>query len=320
MAKLPTNPNTSSEENALVIQDSNMLAEVVKLARESRGVSPIDLVPPEGAIGLPAKIPAFVRFGDKPEIVGVFDILEKYRTAPDRRTGTARVTTLQSFIDLVIRHKTADSAIFAKTAWPQPDLIAVIDYHQIDGTAQFGRHKIQYSFPLTDEFKVWMAQNGKFMGQAEFAYFLEEHAAELSAPYDGEKSEFENLFKEKFGSPNEIIRLSRDLEVFVGMKVKRQERIQSGERTISFQTEHSNANGDRIDIPGIFMVSVAAFIDGDALRIPARLRYRVSEGAVIWGYQLYRPESWVRTKVKEDLDTAANEAGIPAFEGSPEAA
>lgn len=79
-----------------------------------------------------------------------------------------------------------------------------------------------------------------------------------------------------------------------------------------------NGKGERVDIPGIFMVSVPAFVDGDAIRIPARLRYRVAAGDIHWSYVLYRWEFWLRAQVQADLAWAQKETGLPAFEGQPE--
>lgn len=119
--------------------------------------------------------------------------------------------------------------------------------------------------------------------------------------------------------PIELITLSRDLEIHVGGKVKRQERLSSGERVVEFTEEHSDRNGEKVEIPGIFMISVPAFVDGEPVRIPARLRYRVSSGEITWSYQLYRWQLSLRERVKGDLDLAAGATELPAFEGSPEA-
>ncbi len=309
-------PETGS---ALLIENEKVLDKIIELGRESRGLVPAEIAAPEGSYGVPARIPAFIKFGPVPEILSCDAILEKYRTAPKRRTGTAKVTTLSSFIDLINRHKDDHSVIFAKTDWPEPHLIAVIDYHKVNGLPRFGQHKVSYAFPLTDELKTWMDGNGKLLDQQEFALFLEEHAAELAAPTDGERSEYERLFRERFATPAEVISLSRSLEIFVGAKIKRQERLQTGERTVLFEATHTNANGDAVDIPGIFMLSVPPFLDGDPIRIPARLRYRISGGEIKWGYQLYRPEYWLRTEVKNKMEEAAAATGLPAYEGAPEA-
>lgn len=62
----------------------------------------------------------------------------------------------------------------------------------------------------------------------------------------------------------------------------------------------------------------AAFVDGDPVRIPARLRYRIAGGGIMWFYQLYRWEFFLRERVRADLMKASAETTLPMFEGSPE--
>lgn len=267
--------------------------------------------------GLPRDIPMFLAPGAAPASLAA--LIETYRQAPARRVGTATVTSLRSFIDLIERHKDAHSAVFAETAMPGAKLTGVIDYHQTDGAPRHAQHRVVYPFPVTPELTAWLGQNGKPMEQLAFATFLEEHAADLASPTDAERIEWERLFKERFSAPNELLDLSRSLEICVGQTVKRAERLQSGERTIEFVETQTDRAGNKVDVPGIFMVSVQAFVDGDPIRMPARLRYRVKAGDISWHYQLYRPDFWIRNQVQIDLDKVGRETGLPTYEGTPEA-
>lgn len=269
--------------------------------------------------GLPAVVPILVDHRANGQVRAIRDIIEAYRLRPERRVGTAAVATLESFGALVNRHKTAHSAIFAAVDWPKPSLTAVIDYHKLDGEPDRLKHRIVYPFPLTEEFSAWIDNDGEMMEQGQFATFLEEHAAELAAPFDAEAIEFEGLFKAKMAAPNELIALSRDLEIHVNARVKRQERLSSGERIVEFGEEHLNGVGEKVTIPGVFMISVPAFVDGESVRMPARLRYRVAGGTIKWAYQLWRWRHWLRQQVKQDMLDAAKATGLPAYEGAPEA-
>lgn len=298
--------------------DAHAIELVTALATEAAGVDIVTVETKSLGPGLPDSVPLLLNRKEQ-TAEDLRAEIDAYRTDPARRKGAATVDTLQSFIDLTNRHKDERSALFGKTRWPSPALTAVINYDDAKGDARSRDHRIVYAFPLTDEFKAWVAGHGKAMSQEEFAAFVEEHAAELAAPEDGERSTYERLFKERFATPSELIELSRHLEVFVAAKAKQGIRLQTGERTIEFAEEHQNAKGEKVTVPGIFMVSVAAFIDGDAVRIPARLRYRIAGGAVHWFYQLYRWEFFLREQVGHDLKAAADETGLPAFQGAPEA-
>lgn len=312
-------PSTTAYQGNLT---GDAIERLTELARE--GSEPkLIMIPTQGlGTGLPAQVPVlFDRHMQEP--IGLMHLIEEARPDLERR-GIATVHTLASFVELVNRHKDEGSAIFATTAWPKPKLTAVIDYHTADHDARHCAHRVAYDFPLTVEFKAWVDGSGKAMSQVDFAEFLEEHAAELAAPTDGERSEYEPKFKERFATPAELLDLSRSLEVFVGATVKQGVRLQSGERQVEFITEHTLKSGEKIDIPGIFMVSVAPFLSGDAepqrIRLPARIRYRLKDGALTWFYQLYRWEFWLRERVQQDLAEAAKSTNLPAYEGAPELA
>ena len=291
---------------------------IVKLTREASRIEIVSLGTEGLGEGLPATVPLKIDHRPNGSVQALVQEIERYRQRPARREGIAKVTTLASFIDLTNRHKSEHSALFANTRWPGPSLSAVINYHELKGVPAHLDHRVVYDFPITDELKAWIGGNGKLIEQREFAEFLEEHAAELASPFEAEVNDYERLFKEKFAAPNDLIALSRNLEVYVGAKVKRGERLQSGERTVEFVEEHTNSKGEKVEIPGIFMVAVPAFLDGAPVRIPARLRYRIVGGNIMWGYQLYRWEYWLRNQVQTDLLRAAKGTGLPPFEGEPE--
>ena len=304
---------------ALLPNHDEGIAAVAALAKKASGEFRAEtLKAPAGAVGVPAEIPVMIRTGETPEIKPLKDIFEKYRTAPERRVGTARVTTLACFIALTTRHKDDHSAIFAKTAWPDPKLTAVIDYHQTSGEARFGQHRIEYPFPISSEFKAWMDRNGQAFGQADFAAYVEDRIADLGAPTQEEALEFETLFKTRFATPAEMVDLSRGLQVTVAANVKNAHVLQSGEVEINWTEEHRDQAGNKIIVPGLFMLSVAAFIDGDPIRIPARLRYRVRDGKIAWSFHLYKWDFWLRDRIKGDIDEAAYQTDLPAYEGAPE--
>lgn len=299
--------------------DAHAIELIEKLTTES--VKP-EIIP-VGTSGLGAGLPAVVPVGfdrKKQEFISLKSGIEEYRNAPARRRGTAQAGTLRSFIELVIRHKDDQSALFGKTSWPDPKLTAVLNYDSAEGAARYRDHRVEYAFPLTKEFKSWVDGDGEKnkRDQVEFAIFLEEHSAEVAEVDALEKKTYEPLFREIFASPSELIALSRQLEVYVQSSAKQGVRLSSGERVIEFSEQHMNGKGEAVVIPGIFMVSVPAFVDGALVRIPARLRYRVVGSAVKWHYELYRWESFLRDAVEAALAKASEDTGLPAFDGAPE--
>ncbi|MDX0453666.1 DUF2303 family protein [Sinorhizobium medicae] len=269
--------------------------------------------------GVPSTIPVFV---DRKSgaLSSVADLFERFREHPRRKSGTAKVATLESLISLIDRHKTEHSAIFAETNWEKPSITAVFDYHEAKngGLADNGKHRAHYEFPLSEEWKAWVKINGKPLEQVEFAEFIEDHIAELSAPDSFEAEDFRGKFGFKVAYPNELVALSRGLQVHAETRVKNNVVLQSGEGEITRDEEHRDAQGNKLTVPGMFILSIAPFFMGDPTRIPVRLRYRVSGGKVVWICQLYRPDVHITQQVMRDLERVAHETELPHFQGTPE--
>ncbi|RVJ02487.1 DUF2303 family protein [Sinorhizobium medicae] len=198
--------------------------------------------------GVPSTIPVFV---DRKSgaLSSVADLFERFREHPRRKSGTAKVATLESLISLIDRHKTEHSAIFAETNWENPSITAVFDYHEAKngGLADNGKHRAHYEFPLSEEWKAWVKINGKPLEQVEFAEFIEDHIAELSAPDSFEAEDFRGKFGFKVAYPNELVALSRGLQVHAETRVKNNVVLQSGEGEITWDEEHRDAQGNFAD-------------------------------------------------------------------------
>jgi len=157
------------------------------------------------------------------------------------------------------------------------------------------------------------------MDQGDFAAFLEDHIADLSSPEDAEREDHERTFGVKVATPAELIQLSRGLQVFSGVQVKNAVTLQSGEASIVFEEEHRDAACNRLQVPGLFILSIAPFFMGELTRIPVRLRYRLAGGRLTWSFQIYRPDIAVTDRLRADLDVIRRDTALPVFEGAPEA-
>jgi uncharacterized protein YfdQ (DUF2303 family) len=262
---------------------------------------------------------------------------DEVRLVPERLKGTARLTTLESFIEHVLRFKDNGTAIFcADYNSPNPKLIAVFDYSYAEtvigieegSTAKteirprFGQHRAQYDFPLSDEWRAWkgMADKGA-ISQAQFAEFLEERIADVLPPE--EAGEQTRRFAEQLGmtmaSPQRLLGLSRGLSVRVSSKVTNVQNLSSGEGEFQYSEEHQNEAGAPLKVPGAFVLSLPVFRNGAPYQVPVRLRYQVSGGQVTWRFVLQRIDRVWDHAMNEACKLAATETGRPLYYGSPEA-
>lgn len=302
--------------------DDDFVSAISTLAARAAGFSIHDLKAPEEAgPSIPKAVPVgFVPGQSRP--IDLAPFFDAWRDHPRHKIGTAKALTLNSFADLVKRHKTPHTAIFADSGWEHPAFTAVIDYHRTGeeaGGADWLRHRIRYEFPLSPEWQTWIASNGRPMDQSEFATFLEDRIADLSAPRDKETADYSRDFATTVAAPAALIQLSRGLEVNVGARVKHAVTLQSGESSIQFEETHHDASGAPLKVPGIFMLQISPFFMGTLERIPVRLRYQVQSGSLRWRYQIYRPDQVITEHVREALRKVGEMTEVPTFEAQPEA-
>lgn len=320
------------------------IREVADLARKgAAGVEFIEIpaaaLPDSRLLGTPFLL-VTVSADGKPETRSIKADIDAYRWKPAFREGTATATTLASFIDLVNRHANQSSAIFVDANWKAPKMLAVIDYHVAaaksgdagteperdeyvegeDGLARAGRHRIAYAFPLSEPWKIWVANDGQYMPQADFAAFLEDHIHELAAPLATLPAEAEmaQRFKTTIAHPSDVMDLARGLDIKVGSTVKNRTKLQTGETQFTFETEHRDSEGRELTVPGLFLLSIPIFYRGEQVRLPVRLRYRVQGGAILWAYQMHRPDEAVDGMVRDDVVQVAENTNLPVFDGAPE--
>ena len=295
--------------------------ETIKQLCDQAGSDTIDIYNTTAIHGLPTTAQVLL---DRTSgaLRSVKPLLEEYRFAPARKDGTARVTTLESFIDLTDRHKTAHSVLFANTDWKKPSLMTIVDYHEkrSAGDPDNGKHRILYEFPLSIEWQAWVAQDKQPMKQAEFAEWLEDHITEIATPHEDESTYWNGLLGGKVAAPNELQMLSRGLKISAETRVKSNVVLSSGEGELTWEEEHRDASGQKLVVPNLFIINLPPFFMGEKARVPVRLRYRLVAGSVTWFFQLYRPDVYITEQVMLDLDRAKGQTDLPAFQGTPEMA
>lgn len=246
--------------------------------------------------------------------------------APRRRTGTATLGTIESFIAHVNRFKDAGSVVFARSDRAAPSLLSVLDYHHPTATGgpRFGGHRGQYLFPLSEVWQAWAstAVAGMFLSQERFADFIESRIADVLPAEEAKGSPAVEAYAAQLGceyaSPARLMALSRGLAITVGRKVANKVNLQSGEGEISFTEEHSDAQGAPLKVPGALLIRMPVFRGGAAYKVPVRLRYRVAGGAVGWNLELQRTDVIFDDAFNEAVDAVRKETELPVLFGAPE--
>lgn len=273
--------------------------------------------------------------------------IEKLATKlqPWRRTGTAKLTDLDSLIAWVNRHKGATSALFA-TVTGQPSLTCIADYlgegapiidpTSRDPKASHMQHRAHYAFPLSDEWKIWKAVSAQTNGLTggELGEFVEANAKDLLDPtpnlladtpgargvedWEIKMIEVARQLQGRFGQYQTLIQLARNFQVNEVSNVTASLNRDSGESSIQFLNEHQQPDGTPVSIPNLFMIAIPIFENGAFYRIPVRFRYRKAGATVKFIFTLHNADVCFRDAVDQALQRATDETALPLFRGTPE--
>ncbi len=257
------------------------------------------------------------------ELRSLKPLIDEYRDRPERKKGTAILTTVTSFVEHVNRHRDGNTVVFANDDRTAPSFLAVFDYNEAGAVGQprFGQHRAAYAFPVSGEWKAWVVGGDQPMNQAAFAEFLEDRIGDVLEPGSvGERVErfAIDLGIELVGAQT-LMTLARGLTVKVGQTVKQAVSLSSGEASIAFEETHGGADGAPVRVPGGFALAIPVFHGGPLYQVPVRLRYRVQGGAVTWRFVPHRTDLVFKHAFDEAVEEVRKGTELTVFYGRPEA-
>lgn len=282
---------------------------------------------------------------DGKHIHSIKQYLDEYLPAPERRHGTANLTTVESLVAHANRFKDEHSVVFATESRKNPSITVVLDYHEQSaaGKPRWGKHRAHYAFPFSDEWTAWQAKNGVVLDQKEFAEFMEDRIADVLQPPPGldgldgkdvsdkdtggdfgarspdeQLTYLAKLLNGRFAGPSRIMELSRGLAVHANEKVQQAVTLDSGEMAVQYVSDHVNAAGDKVKVPNLFLIGIPVFRLGVRYRIAARLRYRLVAGSIKWFYELYRHDAVFDDAFRESCAKVTADTALPLLYGTPE--
>lgn len=326
----------------MVMEEKNYLDSAIELAQKG-ALKPEVIEVKNGTQSAPVLLlPVFDGQLQQVGATSIKKYLDEYRTAPERREGTATVEDLTSMVDHVNRFKDENSALFASSGLdgvasssvdeesdeggigklPEPKLVAVLDYHEktAAGAPRFGKHRTLYKFPLSEEWKVWTSKNRKVMTQQRFAQFINDHLMDIFAPENPGATAclIRDTLGITFANHTKLQSLSQGLSLTITHKVTEQRNLTSGEVVLNFTEEHGDGSGQRLNIPGGFIVGIPVFRNGERFQMVAQLRYRNKGGQLFWFFELYEPHRVFDVAFRGSCDVVRSGTSLPLFYGSPE--
>lgn len=277
------------------------------------------------------------------------DLTDRHRRAaeflkPAQRKGTARLSDLHSLIAWANRFKGKTSALFAKPDMTAPTLTCIADYHAEgpvdvtcntgDASARHCHHRAVYDFPLSEEWKAWMAVSGEPLKKDDLGEFIESQAKDIMDPtpavlkgsVSDKNQSWENRLIEtaqkiegRYGQLTQLLMMSKQFQVHETSNLTVKTNRDTGEQEVQFLSEHKAPDGKPLQIPNLIIIAIPVFMGGAPYRMPVRFRYRKMGGEVRFILSIYNPEKAFEAAFKEAVDQATADTDLPTFMGTPEA-
>lgn len=243
---------------------------------------------------------ATLRYADPyaivPEGCHVENLKDQLLTFPRRTEQAVVLYDVPSFIAYVQRYSSDVTVIFANLE--RFVFLAVLDYHARLVPA-WCAHRAMLTLRQTDPWETWIANDGKAMGQAQFASFLEDNLVDISRPPGGE-----------------ILEVVRTLELKNNVRFSSSLRLQDGQTQLIYteDIEGSAARGT-LQIPEAFTLGLAPFEASDKYAVTARLRYRMQEGKLTLWYNLLNDERILEDAFRNEWKAIEAETHVQVFAG-----
>lgn len=224
---------------------------------------------------------------------------------PPYATGKVTLDDADSLIRYVNRFQDARSVLIAD--YDTLSVVAFLDYHAgnngdglDDPEHSFSpgpcRHIASLCLRESEEFKRWAEMEDALHDQMAFAEFLDENAADIADP-----------------DPADFIEIARELEATQGVNFKSSTRLQTGERSLVYETE-THVRGE-MKVPTTFTLEIPLFQGEEPSEIHASFRFRPSPQGLKLGFVWRRVEYRRQGQFSLIAHRVAEETGRPVMFG-----
>lgn len=252
--------------------------------------------------------------------------MEPLLPRPPRRKGISNHTAPISLINHMTRYKSDTTVLFVNQEIEK--VTAVYNYNPEGGDAEdalYGDHAACLSLKRSDELKEWRAFCAEPVSAEALAFFLEKRGVDLIAEDDAPPTHKARLDRIKLiggliATPHQVISTIPALKIMETSEVQNAKNIATGECSLVYKSDHTamNAGGEKITIPGWFLIAVPIYRNGPLDLIPVRLRYRKKQSAIFWSLDLIDIEKYIAQSFEQFVETIAKEFNVPLFYGEQE--
>jgi uncharacterized protein YfdQ (DUF2303 family) len=239
--------------------------------------------------------------GGRVEVIDVAERFEAFAERPRRAKGRYTAATVEAFIAYVKQHREHE----ATTIWVEPTdgkVLAVLNDHGDGQDAPAWRDwTATLALRHTDEWNHWKSRDGLLGGQEDFAEHIEDGLTEIADPTGAE-----------------LLEIAQTFHATTAAQFRQATRLSDGRIQVRYDEEIDAKAGTsgELAIPQEITLLLAPYVGEEAVELKARLRYRVSGGALRIGYKLDRPERVIRDALEHIAERLLSEFGDHVYLGA----
>jgi uncharacterized protein YfdQ (DUF2303 family) len=227
--------------------------------------------------------------------------LEKFREHPRRKHGNVTVYTVAALNTFMLQNRDAgDINVYVDANTLQPKIVAVLNDNGVNGPG-FRDFRCAIEFRPTPNWVKWRKIDGVMMPQADFAEFVEENLADIYDPPGAQ-----------------MLEIATFLQATRSVDFKSALNLSNG--NVQFQNIESvdaKVSASQLTVPAEFTLALEPIQGAGEFKIPARFRYRLTEGKLRLGFKLLRIEDVMNDIIIRQVNDLLIGDGITLIYGAP---
>ena len=198
------------------------------------------------------------------EVYDATSDLEKAKPVRNRPQGTVHLGDVPSLLAYCVDQAAQERGYI----YADPDartMTAVFNDQRSTLAPGWRDHRAHFAAAFTPEFKKWLENNGKALGQTEFAEFIEDNLQDLHADH-----------------AQTLLTVATTIQATNGINFNSARRLQDGQTQLTYnEVIDAKAGADgALKIPQTFTLGLRIFKNGEGYKLTARLKYRINSGTV----------------------------------------
>lgn len=222
---------------------------------------------------------------------------------PKNPAGVLTLHTLESFAQAVKDNSDDRSHIFADTEAGK--IVCVFDFLEKGGCpfddkavirprrSGWGQHSAEIAFRESRKLKEWR-KTLEWMGQADFANFLEDHLEDIAEP-----------------SGQDLLAIATDLEASSTGNFKGRLNLDNGSVALNYQDDVETS----VEIPRNLTLGIPLFEHGDRYKLKCRLRFLVRGGSVQFRLLFTNVEDAKEQEFERIVQEIEEKTGVVIYRG-----